>query len=54
MLDALKAPENNAISQERAEIQQAWESKIKENLLSASASLEKNLLKSMSMTSKQW
>ena len=41
MLDALKALfENNAISEEiRAEIEQAWESKIKENRLSATAEL---------------
>ena len=41
MLDALKALfENNAISEEiRAEIEQAWDQKIKENRLSATAEL---------------
>ena len=41
MLDALKALfENNAISEEiRAEIEQAWEQRIQENRLSATAEL---------------
>ena len=46
MLDALKAlSENNAISEEiRAEIEQAWESKIKENRLSATAELREEFV----------
>jgi len=41
MLDALKALfENNAISEDiRAEIEQAWEQRIQENRLSATAEL---------------
>ena len=40
MLDALKTPENNAISEEiRAEIQQAWNERVKENRLQATAEL---------------
>jgi len=56
MLDALKALfENNAISEEiRAEIEQAWDQRIQENRLSATAELARNSLKSMSMTKQQW
>tara|TARA_B110000967_G_scaffold192795_1_gene219746 strand:+ start:239 stop:427 length:189 start_codon:yes stop_codon:yes gene_type:complete len=56
MLEALKTLfENDVVSEEvRADIEGAWEQKIQENKMQATAELRENLLKSTSTISQLW
>jgi len=56
MLDALKTLfENDVVSEEvRAEIENAWDSKIKENRQQQLLNFAKNLLRNMSMINQLW